>query len=473
MWRCVPAATALVLLGVACGGGGGEPTATATPTPTPTVRAVLGPAATPRTGEGTATPGYPGELRRGVWVRVVGTEDCLNFRAGPSSEDYTPVNFCRPDGFEGYLAGDPVLSDGRWWWFVAGNGWAADEFLELVREEALDTRVISGLTGLGQIAYIGRDRDLWVMNADGSGRRRLVDIDPGAAAPKTIGVGNPQWSPDGLQIMFEAFSYSETEGEDFRVRIVDLQGELVREFPEAGSASWSPEGRRLAYLHEMSNPGCGHLRGKPVVVDLSTGARRPVGPEGVYAEGPKWRPNGAELTYQDQDGIHLARADGSGSQLIAEEPECSGAMPNWAPDGDRISLRSSAADCAGYLVYRLSSHRRELCAPGPPLDPLRGGRHGSPEDGQTDWSPDGRRFAYHTEFAVTNRNGVYVVDSRTGAQTLLPGWDAYYPGFAPNSRHVAFSTYGPGGGFVWIGDVETGKVVLLAEGSQASWRPGP
>ena len=352
-------ASAMLVMGVmtalaawACNGGDGGPRdgAIASPTvivsPSPTIPA------------GTPGPRYEGSLRTGIRVRVAGTGSCLNFRAFVSLGDDVPVNFCRPDGMEGHISDGPIFADGHWWWGIAGQGWAVDDFLRFVQEEDLKTKLVPELASLGKIAYLGGDGGLWIMNADGSERRRLVDVEALDVPGVPLGIGGLQWSPDGRQISFGLRSSSEDAGLDYRVRIIDLSGRLIREIPDAASAFWSPDGQRISYLEGVQDRGCGTLNGTPVVFDLKTADRHSIGPNGFYIEGPKWRPNRAELVYENGEGIHLAQADGSGAELIATDPRCRGSRPNWSPDGERLTFQSRVEDCPGSLVYRLDTHER-------------------------------------------------------------------------------------------------------------------
>lgn len=466
MIRAIVAAAGILLLATACSkvtyitpeaatdqARGGDATATAESPPTPRT-------ATPRPTE-TARPNND-RIRPGVWVHVEGAGDCLNFRAQPSAADErVAINYCRPDGFQGYVAAGPRENDDGRWWFIAGVGWAVDDFLVFDRAEDLSQRVVPELAGLGRIAFVGPDGDLWTMNSDGSDRERvepLVELDTDPDLHPTVSL--PYWSPSGGAAIVQT-GVGGGEQRRFTTVVVDQFGNTIYEFEGAAAASWSPDGRHISMLRDVV-PGLGVLMGEPVVVDLSSGAATAIGPSQYYLEGPKWRPHSEQLLYQDDGGTHLVRADGSGDRMLSGV----GRSPNWSPDGDRISTWVPTELCRGYVVYSLDRGEVVLCVPAPPGDERRGGRDGSAEDGQTDWSPDGRYFAYHTEWAVQDRSGVYVVDAEIGEQTLLPGWQAAHASFAADSRHAVFSTSGVGTGeFIWAGDRETGEVVLLAEGS--------
>jgi Tol biopolymer transport system component len=89
----------------------------------------------------------------------------------------------------------------------------------------------------------GVQRDIWVMNSDGS-NPRLV-----AAAPGNDEFANPRFSPDGRRIAFQRF--------DASVRIWDLwimnaegNAQTRLTFAGGGYPSWAPDGKRLAFASQ-------------------------------------------------------------------------------------------------------------------------------------------------------------------------------------------------------------------------------
>ena len=83
----------------------------------------------------------------------------------------------------------------------------------------------------------GRSSGLWVVGADGTGLRRLVD--------KAGNEGSPEWSPDGLRIVYTADGGT---GNDLYV--VDRDGTNVQRLRAGGPSNrpdWSPDGATIAY----------------------------------------------------------------------------------------------------------------------------------------------------------------------------------------------------------------------------------
>jgi Tol biopolymer transport system component len=83
--------------------------------------------------------------------------------------------------------------------------------------------------------------EIYVMNADGSGTRRLTH---------NAGYdGEPAWSPDGRKIAFQSKRRVGGNGEIY-VMNADGSGKrnLTRNPAQDGSPSWSPDGRRIAFV---------------------------------------------------------------------------------------------------------------------------------------------------------------------------------------------------------------------------------
>ena len=178
-----------------------------------------------------------------------------------------------------------------------------------------------------RIAY-DTDRDgnfeIYVMNADGTGARRLTTSPSRDLAPA--------WSPDGGSIVFMSDRDARPEFDVFRVKADGTDVERLTSGATHWFPQYSPDGGRLAM----------HVWRDVHVLDLGTRAltRLTVDPSnGMY---PTWSPDGARLAFMSwrsgPTGIYTMNADGTDQRLLVRMRNGSALDPRWSPDGSRIAF---------------------------------------------------------------------------------------------------------------------------------------
>jgi Tol biopolymer transport system component len=143
----------------------------------------------------------------------------------------------RPDGREvkrltdalGYDGGAFYSRDGKW------ICWR--------RNPLADSSEIATYRGLlAQNLVRPSHMDLWVMRADGSGKRQVTH-DPGASFA-------PYWTPDGKAIIY-ASNWENPRSRNFDLYLVDMNGgkpiPVTRDATFDGFPMFSPDGRYLAF----------------------------------------------------------------------------------------------------------------------------------------------------------------------------------------------------------------------------------
>ena len=197
-----------------------------------------------------------------------------------------------------------------------------------------------GAKGPVEIAFVStRDGDYAVfgMRAGGKGEHRLTKKkgDPATAEGLFFQVG-PAWSPDGRLIAFS----SRREGKG-HIYVMNADGTGTRRITSGRQddldPSWSPDGRRIVFARE----------GALFVVSARGGKATRLGRDPGNATDPAWSPDGTLIAHSyRQPGsaireMWLIRPDGTGRRQLTTLKAVSVA-PAWSPDGSRIAFATDA-----------------------------------------------------------------------------------------------------------------------------------
>jgi len=220
------------------------------------------------------------------------------------------------------------------------------------------------------------DDDLYLMNADGTGRTQLTDEEGDEY--------DPAWSPDGSLIAF-GFDNLGLDAFFTSIYIVDPRtgevNELVtRQNERLGWPAWSPDGRRIAFS--------------------------------AYSQ------RGWDLYVMDADGGNLTKVGGEPRDLFG--------MPiAWTPDGRRIVFVSEALGYTALFTMRPDgSDAREL------FPDLRIG-----EIVAIDWSPDGRwvvAAGLHDQAAIEGGTAGVLLIRADGSQMFKVAEGGSEPSWRPD-----------------------------------------
>jgi Tol biopolymer transport system component len=174
----------------------------------------------------------------------------------------------------------------------------------------------SGPAGQGQI---------WVMNADGSGRHPVSQA--------TSNLSAPALSRDGTRIAFVK------RGD---VYVMGVTGAKVRRLTFSGRSTegapaWSADGRWIAYSS--------YRAGRSAIWKMrADGGRKTLLAAGRTLDVPSWSPDGMRIAYAGVSGqIWIMNADGSGKHRLTRTASGKGVdwAPSWSPDGGRIAYESN------------------------------------------------------------------------------------------------------------------------------------
>jgi len=254
------------------------------------------------------------------------------------------------------------------------------------------------------LAFVRNRTALAVMASDGSRRRSLIQLTK---------VNSPTWSRDGARIAFDT-CYRTCE-----VGIVRRDGSGLVSIPNGASPRWDPTRNRLAYATTSETTGIAVVNadgsGQRLVVRASD-------LDSLFLEQPVWSPQGSKLAFRGDPccPLYSVKVDSaSPPRLLAPN----GHDATWSPNGKRLALTGG---------HRLLFVR----ADGSGLRPIRGtgGTH-SPA-----WSPDGTRLAYIDP--VGNERRLVVLDlNRHSARIVARGAAVSRAVWSPDGRKLYYAGF--------------------------------
>jgi Tol biopolymer transport system component len=294
---------------------------------------------------------------------------------------------------------------------------------------AAPTHVGASVLAEGTSTPVGGSLLIWRYTPFGGG---LYAIDPRGQRLKLVlpQASSARWSPDGKLLAFSKgipcpgttprFSMDEGTWCSYDIDVVTSSGTGLRTLvanvaavPGPGpSLSWSPDGRRLAYVAPSHEPDT------IVVVNVKDHSKRSL----AQGDDPEWSPDGRRIAFirdfhglDGLRGLFVINPDGTGERQLAGTFPVAASV-SWSPDSTRLAFATSYSTL-GAAVVGLKHGDVHLIGPGTPA-----------------WSPDGKWIALSV-LGV----GINLVHPDGSARRWLSRLDPNVdpPAWAPNSSALA------------------------------------
>ena len=223
--------------------------------------------------------------------------------------------------------------------------------------------------------------EIYIMDTDGGNQVRLTNH------PEED--SNPSWSPDGRRI---AFVSNRDKGYD-HIYVMDSDGRHSTKLTKVGAnrtPAWSPDGKKIVYVRSKG--------GYQIwVMDADGGNKTRITHAGLNVY-PAWSPDGNRIAFASFKGglpeIYVMDANGNNQQQLTQHMAVTG-HPSWSPDGQWIAYESQD-EANRSQIYLVRSDGSDL--------PKRL-THNPPSKRLPAWSPDGGAIAYVTITPFPDQKG--------------------------------------------------------------------
>ena len=263
------------------------------------------------------------------------------------------------------------------------------------------------------VFQVGSGGDIYVVNADGTGLRRL-----------TQGM-DPSWSPDGSQVVFARWT------EPWGIYAINADGSnerLLYSSSVARSPVFSPDGSQLAFhfTTEGRHPawrfwidgfgwyyierGYKQTEWHLGVLNLADGRlHEPYCDNSSFS--PTWTVDGEWLVYDGEQGLMISEANGANNVPFTDNPH--DYFPVMSPDGSQVAIQHWQHDHWEIFATGANGVGRW------PLTSSSALLERRPNNVSPAWSPDGSHIAF-----LSDRSGqweFYVMDADGSNQRQILG----------------------------------------------------
>jgi TolB protein len=194
--------------------------------------------------------------------------------------------------------------------------------------------------------------------------------------------------------------------------------------------TWSPNGRRVAYVGSYLDPKTDNYEPRLYVMNANRTHRHRLSIRLGVAE-PAWSPDGSRVAFVGGGGsagppaggsIYVAPVSGRGLQRLTTSE--SDSAPIWSPDGKTIAFERATAKLTSSDVFVMNADGSALRKIATGVEALS----------HLAWSPDGTTIAYLRASA----RGIFAMNANGSGQHELTSSAADSLAWSPSGKSIAF-----------------------------------
>jgi TolB protein len=308
------------------------------------------------------------------------------------------------------------------------------------------------------------------MNSDATDPKMLI-------ADRTAQLRFASWSPDGKRLAFYTVRKDDEEIQkkhhmvnERLLYVMDAKGENQKrllDFPIA-DFGWAPDSRRLYFISAYESPdrdlpevinGTRSPLAYVYVLDTQTGAINRLPGSGLHCSA-SWSPDGARLAVtfgtKDDSGIHLITSDGGRSERLTDGSTMD-FHPVWSPDGKSLayisySKTNTDAENSGVFVIAANGAGKKRASKETPSYIM--------------WSPDSSTLLLQSASTARlidpNGQKQVALSEETVLRTIMNAT------FAPTGKKVIFYSNDSGDWKIYSADLDGRKLKMITGKTQSS-----